>query len=224
MRKYCYDSLDKATLAEIQLSIKPLRFWVYECAPKYWTFYFCIQYVPEYCLIFYADTDLGAEWEEVVFLRCEKRNTVWIESQYVPPQESFPSESKLPAEWSSLCNAVAPIRIEIIHDTVVFRKEYSNGSTSEEWQISADVGVIIYGNDRKWILMTADGSPRMVLLTELYELEPIRDTWRFHYDLPENRSEDDPYSIDLVSAKRDFLPLQKCEIGYDSNALDFEKR
>ena len=218
MRKYCYDSLDKVLLSEIQASIQPLRFWIHECTPKYWTFYFCIQYAPEYCLVFYADTELGAEWEEVVFLRCEKRNMTCIGSQYVPPRESFPNDAKLPAEWSALCNAPTPLCIKIIRDTVVFRKDYANGSTSEEWQISADVGVINSGNNQKWILMTADGSPRMIYFTEFFELEPIRDTWRFHYDLPENSSADDPYSITLASATRDFLPLRSCEIGFDSNA------
>lgn len=224
MQRYYFDGLDKEVLSEIQSTSIPLRLWIHECTPKYWTFYFCIQYTPEYCIIFYADTELGEEWEEVVFLRCEKRNMTWIGSQCVPPRESFPNDAKLPAEWSALCNATTPLCIEIIHDTVVFRKDYANGSTSEEWQISADVGIVIYGNDRKWILMTADGSPRMIFLTEFFEVEPIRDTWRFHYDLPENRSADDPYSISLVSAKREFLPLRRCEIDCDSNAQDFERR
>ncbi len=216
MQRYYFDGLDKEVLSEIQSTSIPLRLWIHECTPKYWTFYFCIQYTPEYCIIFYADTELGEGWEETVFLRSEKRNMVWSGSQYVPPMESFPSDAHLPAKWSPLCNVAAPLRIETIRDNVIFRKDYADGSVSEEWQISADVGLIIYGDEQKWILMTADCSPRMIYLTELSELESIEETWRFHYCLPENRSADDSYLIDLVSAKRIFLPLRKCDIRPNS--------
>lgn len=207
MKEYCCDYLDLDVLSELQSAGIPLHLWIHECTPKYWTFYFCIQYAPEYCLVFYADTELGSGWEEIVFLRSEKQKMVWNGSHYIPPRESFPHDAQLSADWSFLCTVDPPLRMEIVHDTVVFRKDYSDGSPAEEWQISANIGLVIYSNDRKWILMTADCSPRMIYLTEFSEVESIRETWRFHYDLPEHRSTDDPYTIDLVSAKRDFLPL-----------------
>lgn len=211
MRTFCYDGLDKEALSEVQSAADSFHFWIHECTPKYWTLYFCIQYAPYYCVVFYADTALGSECEEVVFLRCEKRLMNWDRTHYVPPMESFPNDAQLPAEWSPLCSAATPLRIEIIRDTVVFRKNYPNGSVADEWKLSADVGVIIHSNGRMWILVVADGAPRMVYLTDLKDLEPITETWIYHYDLPEHISSDDPYWIDLVTVKREFLPLQNCD-------------
>lgn len=218
MQKYCYDGLNKEALIEVETSLERKFFWIHECTPRYWTLYFCIQYCQDLCLVFYADTALVSGYEECVFLCCEKRPMNGTLAHCTPPKESFPQDAKLPAKWSFLCSASAPLRIEIVHDTVVFKKNYAGGTSTESWRICANVGVIIYSNDKMWVLMTADGAPRMVYLTNIEDLEPITETWRYHYDKPEHVSADDPYSIDLVSAKRDFLPLQQCEICYNSEA------
>lgn len=208
MRELCYNGLDKDALTEVQLSTDSIRFWIHECTPKYWTLYLGIQYASNACVIFYADTALGSECEEVVFLRCEKRHMAWEKTHYVLPKESFPSDAQLPAQWSPLCSTTTPLRIEIIRDTVVLRKNYTDGSDADEWKLIATVGVIIHSNDRTWILMVADGAPRMVYLTDLKDLDSIKETWSYHYDNPEHISTDDPYWIELVTARREIFPLQ----------------
>lgn len=208
MQEYYYDGLSKEALTEVETSIEKKSFWIHECTPRYWTLYFCIQYCQEHCLVFYADTAVVSGYEECVFLRCEKHLMNDTLSHHTPPKSSFPQEANITANWSFLCSESAPLRIEIIHDTVVFKKNYVGKTSSDSWRIHANVGVIIHTNGKMWVLMTTDGAPRMVYLTNTADLEPITKTWRYHYDNPEQVSADDPYYIELVSSKRDFLPLQ----------------
>lgn len=207
MKEYYYNSLNRDALIEIENSPERKYFWIHECTPRYWTHYFCIHYFQDLCLVFYADTGLVSGYEECVFLCCEKRLMDGSLAHYTPPKDSFPQNAKLTAEWSLLCSESAPLRIEMIRDTVVFRKNYADETSTDEWRIIANVGVIIHTNNKMWVLMTTDGAPRMVYLTDLKDLEPITETWSYHYDRPDHQSPDEPYWIELVSARREFLSL-----------------
>ena len=207
MQKLHYNGLNEDALREVEASQACKHFWIHESVPRHWTYYFCIQYDQEHCLVFYADTELVIGYEECVFLCCEKQFIDKKKAYCTPPQRSYPQDANLPAVWSYLGSETAPLRMELIHDTVVFQIIEANESIAEEWEISANVGLAIHTDEKTWILMTADGAPRMIYLKDISEMEPITETWRYHYDLPEQVSADDPYRIDLVTAKREFLPL-----------------